>query len=389
MSTRVYVNGYWMTYTEKGEEALKTEKQQNQKSLNIIILSAAPKSKATKSIIIAGENRGHKITVLDPAYLYLLISESESGYDRVYDGYDKNDKPVRIKAKNIDAVISRIGNNLSYGTSVLHHFRYNLGIFTTQSPEGILTASDKLLSLQKISASKIRVPKTIYADNGVHLDFMIDKIGGLPAISKLLKGSQGIGVIPLESKLQTNATMQSFYKSGNKTIIQQYIEGGAKDIRAIVIDGEVISAMERTAPKGDLRANISLGGSGRKIELTEKEIDMCIEASNACGLRVSGVDLMRGNNGKTYCIEVNGNYGYKIEEVTKDDISTPLIKYCERQYKKGNFSKDALVQSIRDTKALIMKFNDTYSTPKEINGTTEIDILLERFDKELNIFKTL
>jgi len=329
----------------------KDDKQK--KSMNIVILSAAPTSKSTKSIIRAGEKRGHNMTVLNPAYLYLLISESESGYDRIYDGYDKKEKPVRIKAKNIDAVISRIGTNLMYGTSVLHHFKYNLGIFTTQTPEGILTASDKLLSLQKISASKIKVPKTIIADNGVHLDFMIDKIGGLPAIAKMLQGSQGIGVIPLESKLQTNATVQSFYKNKNKLLLQQYIEGGAKDIRAIVIDGKVIVAMERTAPENDIRANISLGGSGRKIELTDKEKDICIRASRACGLEVSGVDLMRDNYGNTFVIETNGNYGYKIEDITKVDISTPLIEYCENNYKNSNSTTKALKEAIENTQNVI------------------------------------
>ena len=332
-----------------------SSKDNEKKSLNIVILSAAPKSKSTKSIINAGEKRGHTMTVLNPAYLYLLISESESGYDRIYDGYDKHEIPVRIKAKNIDAVISRIGTNLLYGASVLHHFKYNLGIFTTQNPEGLLTASDKLLSLQKISSSKIKVPKTIIADNGVHLDFMIDKIGGLPAIAKMLQGSQGIGVIPLESKLQTNATVQSFFKNKTKLLIQQYIEGGAKDIRAIVIDGEVITAMERTAPENDIRANISLGGSGRKIELTDKEIDTCVRASRACGLEVSGVDLMRGVNGNTYVIEVNGNYGYKVEEITKDDISKPLIEYCENNHKKTN-SKDALHNAIVETQNLFTSY---------------------------------
>lgn len=302
--------------------------------MNIVILSAAPNSTATKSIIKAGEKRKHKMTVLDPKYLYLLVSDAVNGYDRIFDGYGKDSKPERIKAKDIDAVISRIGNNLSYGASVLHHFKYNLKIFSTQSPEGILTASDKMLSIQKISSAKLKVPKTIIADNGVHLDFMIDQVGGLPSIAKMLQGSQGIGVIPLESKLQTNATMQSFYKSGNKVLLQQYIEADSKDIRAIVVDDKVICAMERVAPKNDIRSNISLGGTGKKIELSDEDKDICIKAANSVGLHVAGVDIMKNQDGTTYVIEINGNYGYHVEELTKTDISTPLIEYCEKNYKK-------------------------------------------------------
>jgi len=330
--------------------------------MNIVILSAATKSAATKSIIAAGEKRGHKMTVLDPSYLYLLISDATNGYDRIFNGYGKNEKPERIKAKDIDAVISRIGNNLNYGASVLHHFRYNLKIFSTQSPEGILTASDKLLSSQKISSSKIKVPKTIIADNGVHLDFMIEQVGGLPAIAKMLQSSQGIGVIPLESKMQTNATMQSFYKGKTKVLLQQFIDGGRKDIRAIVIDDKVIVAMERSSQNEDIRANISLGGSGRKIVLSDEDKDICVRAANAVGLHVAGVDIMKDKEGTTYVIEINGNYGYHVEELTKTDISTPLIEYCEKNHKKPISNSNITESQFEMINKLSAKIDDISKT---------------------------
>jgi len=48
------------------------------------------------------------------------------------------------------------------------------------------------------------------------------------------------------------------------------------------------------------------------------------------------VDLMKDSSGKTFVIEVNSNYGYHIETITGDDISKPLIVYCEKNYKSGN-----------------------------------------------------
>jgi len=325
--------------------------------MKIVILSASPNSSATKSIIAAGEKRKHEMTVLDPAYLYLLISDAVNGYDRVYDGYNKTYKPERIKLTDIDAVISRIGSNLQYGCSALHHLKYNLGIFTTQSPHGLLNASDKLISLQKISAAKIRVPKTVMANDPVHLNWMLEQIGGLPAIAKMLQGSQGIGVIPLYSENQTIATLQSFYKQKVNLLLQQMIDTGtnAKDIRAIVIDSKVVVAMERTSEnKNDVRANLSLGGSGKKIQLSKEDEEICIKAANACSLTCAGVDIMKDKDGKTFVIEVNGNYGYKVEEITKVDISTPLIEYCEKGVKEDkkatesnkNFSNQTLLDMV-------------------------------------------
>jgi ribosomal protein S6--L-glutamate ligase len=303
--------------------------------MKILILSAAPSSAATKSIVKAGERRGHTMVVKNPKYLYLLISDAVSGYDRVYDGFERDEKPERLPAKEYDAIIPRIGGNLSYATAVLEHLNNNLSIFSTQTSIGIKTAADKLISGQKFSQAKLRVPKTVLGDRAVHVQWMVEQVGGLPAIAKGLTGSQGKSVYPLKDPQQTNVFLENFFSRKEKLLLQKFIDGGCKDIRAIVIDGEVVTAMERTAAKGELRANISRGGSGRKIELSEEDQDICIRAARACGLEVAGVDIMKGIEGKSFVIEANGNYGYHIEEITKDDISTPLIKYCERNHAKG------------------------------------------------------
>lgn len=304
--------------------------------MKILVLSAAPKSYATQSIVKAGEKRGHEMIIKDPSYLYLLISDKINGYDRVYDGYGQPDKPVRLKANEIDAIIPRIGHNLAYGCAVLEHLNNNLRIFSTQTSIGIKTAADKLISQQKVSQAKIRVPQTVLGDKADHPAWMVDVVGGLPAIAKGFTGSQGKTVYPLNDAYQTNVFLKNFASKKENLLLQNFIDSGATDIRAIVIDGKVIVAMERTAAKGELRANLSQGGSGRKIELSEEDQQMCINAARACGIECAGVDLMKNKEGKSFIIEINGNYGYHVEKITKVDISTPLIQYCERNHKNGN-----------------------------------------------------
>lgn len=303
--------------------------------MNIIILSAAYNSDATQSIIKAGEKRGHKMIVKNPAYLYLLVSESVNGYDAIYDGYN-TDTPQRLAAKDIDAIIPRIGANLSYGASVLEHMNRNLKIFATQTAEGIKCAADKLISTQRLSQAHIRVPQTVLGDKANHPKWIIEKAGGLPAIAKELTGSQGRQVYPLNDEYQTNVFLSNFGHKEENLLIQSFIDAGGRDIRAIVINGRVVVAMERTAQKGELRANISQGGSGRKIELSEEDQTMCVNAARACGLECAGVDIMKDKNGVSYCIEVNGNFGFKVMNITGVDIATPLIEYCEQNYKQGN-----------------------------------------------------
>ena len=304
--------------------------------MKILVLSAALNSASTQSIVKAGEKRGHEMIVKNPSFLYLLISDKVAGYDRVYDGYGQISTPIRVRANEIDAIIPRIGCNLAYGCAVLEHLNNNLHIFSTQSAVGIKTAADKLISQQKMSQAKIRVPQTVLGDKANHPAWMVSQVGGLPAIAKGFTGSQGKTVFPLNDEYQTNVFLKNFSTNNENLLLQNFIDSGATDIRAIVIDGEVVVAMERSAAKGELRANISQGGSGRKIELSKEDQQMCIDAARACSLEVAGVDLMKNKEGKSFIIEINGNYGYKVEEITKVDISTPLIKYCERNHKEGN-----------------------------------------------------
>lgn len=303
--------------------------------MKILVLSTSANNTAVRSIVRAGEARGHEMIVKDPRWLYLLISESVNGYDRIYDGYNQDEKPVKLMASEIDAVVPRLGNNLSYSLAVLEHLNNNLRIFSTQSAPAIRNASDKLISQQKFSQWGLRTPKTVLGDQVRHADWMIKQVGGLPAIGKTITGSLGNGVYILESPLQTNIFLQNFAKGKNKLLLQKYIKSGAvsKDIRAIVIDGKVVVAMERSAKDKEIRANLDKGGSGRKIELSEADQQICLTACNSVGLKCAGVDLIKSEDGTTYVIEINGNYGYKIETVTNTDISTPLIEYCERNHK--------------------------------------------------------
>ena len=56
--------------------------------------------------------------------------------------------------------------------------------------------------VQKLSQAKVQIPKTVFAYKPQNPDFLVDKVGGLPCIAKTIKGSQGVGVMILESKLQ-------------------------------------------------------------------------------------------------------------------------------------------------------------------------------------------
>ena len=294
--------------------------------MHILVLATS----SQPNLITAIEEAGHTYDVHDPRSLYLFVSESENGYDRIYNGLASHEVPIRLKAKSYDAVIPRIGTGLEYGANIVTHLIENIGIFSTQTGAGLLTASNKLRTTMKLSSEGIRVPRTIGAYSPLHPDFLVKKVAGLPAVAKTLTGSQGRGVIILKDEEQTNTTLEAFWRDDTPMKLQAYIEGGKRDIRAIVVGDNVVSAMERTGNK-DFRANLSQGGSGRKIELTDIQKDLCVKASQALGLDFSGVDIMIDVEKKAYVIEVNGNPGTGIIKITGQNHFVDLVKFVEEK----------------------------------------------------------
>jgi ribosomal protein S6--L-glutamate ligase len=298
--------------------------------MNILVLSTAEDNYATKSIINAAKSRGHKVSVVDPIQLYLFISNIESGYDRVYFSDDK--QIGRINIKDFDAIICRLGANVSYGTFIVEHLTKNLGIFSVQSATGIRNATNKLMTLQICSSYGLTTPRTVYLHNTLHLDYLIEKIGGYPIIVKLIQGSGGTGVALLKDRISAIPTIQSLLKSRSNIIIQEYIESHGKDFRVIVIGNSIVASYQRSSVRGDFRANLQQGGSGTPITLDQEDKEFCIKAARAIDLNVAGIDIIKDKTGKTYLLEINANFGFKVQKITGVNIASKIIRFAEQNY---------------------------------------------------------
>lgn len=282
------------------------------------------------------KRRGHQVRWIDPRKCYQYISEHEKGYDRFYYGTDE-DEPERIHAGSLDCVIPRIGTNTDYASSILRFMIENLGIYCYNNPWGHIFASNKALSLQKLSAARIKVPRTIIAESPAHVKWAVEKLG-IPIVIKGTHGSEGLMVAICDSKASANSMFEFCFNSGLKVILEEFIEAGGIDYRVWVCGDKVSAIMKRSAQnKGEFKANISRGGKGEKAELSEEDQQLCIRAAHAIGLQVAGVDLMKQEKtGTSYIVEVNGNPGTKIIQLTGVNPFEDIVELCENNYKRGN-----------------------------------------------------
>lgn len=289
--------------------------------MKIAILSRNPNLYSTKRLVEAAEQKGHEATVIDHAKCSVVMEKGNPGI--LYNGELLTD---------IEAVIPRIGSSITfYGTSIVRQFEM-MNVLTISGSQAITRSRDKLRSLQVLAREGLGVPKTVFANHPKNDDVvgLIEKIGGAPLIIKLLEGTQGLGVVLADTEGSAKSMIEAF--SGLKTniLIQEYIkESKGTDIRAFVVNNEIVGAMERKGKEGEFRSNLHRGGVGTIISLTKKEQSAALKAAKALGLSVAGVDLMRSSRGPLI-VEVNSSPGLQgIEGATGVDIAGKIITYIE------------------------------------------------------------
>ncbi|PLY09304.1 MAG: 30S ribosomal protein S6--L-glutamate ligase [Arcobacter sp.] len=230
-----------------------------------------------------------------------------------------------------DAIIPRIGASRTfYGTAMVRHFEM-MEVFSTSGNLAIARSRDKLRSLQVLSKNSVDMPKTVFASNKSSAKDVIALSGGAPLVLKILEGTQGVGVVLVDSEKAAKSVLDAFYGMDVNLLVQEYIEeAGGADIRVLVVNGEVVGAMKRQGAEGDFRSNLHQGGSATAHKLTRKEKSTAIAAAKAMGLGVCGVDMIPSSRGPLV-MEVNSSPGLEgIEKSTNIDIASKIMDYIEK-----------------------------------------------------------
>jgi ribosomal protein S6--L-glutamate ligase len=297
------------------------------KSLHIILLTTSPA--ANKLLVETIEARGHRVTTINPARLYLYISEHPSGYDKLLLESD-GDEPIRLHANSIDAVIPRLGSSVTWGSSCLRFLSENIGLYCYDSPWSHILAQDKSFTLQRLSSAGVRVPRTIICESLAHVSWAMGKLG-TKIVIKTTHGSKGKTVAVVDNVKSASGIFEFLYNAGLKVILEEFIPCESTDYRVWVVGGKVAVSMKRTASDPDQwKANLSLGGTGSLVKLSDEDEALCIKAAESLGLGVCGVDLVKSSvSGLSYILEVNSNPGTLVVSATGHNVFEDVVKLVE------------------------------------------------------------
>jgi glutathione synthase len=139
-------------------------------------------------------------------------------------------------------------------------------------------------------------------------------------IVKPLYGNGGAGVFHLPESDRNLASLHEMFTgfSREPLIAQKYLPEIKKgDKRVILVDGEPVGAINRIPGEGETRSNMHVGGRPEKVELTERDREICRIIGprlRECGQVFVGIDVIG-----TYLTEINVTSPTGIQELERFD----------------------------------------------------------------------
>ena len=286
--------------------------------MKVLILARNRFNYSNKRFRQEAKEMGLNLRVVDPSEYDIVLGRKSPMLFR----NGKNASDVRV-------VIPRMGASITnYALAVVNQFEA-IGVPVLNGSQAIQVTRNKLSCIQMISRKDIDIPKTVIIRHPSELLSAVKAVDNFPVVLKLLSGTQGVGVMLIESMRTLEATLDTLWSLGQDILIQECVkESLGRDLRVVVVGGKVVAAMRRQARIGDFRANFHRGGLATQITLTHEQEKVALEAAETVGLQIAGVDLLESYGGPKV-IEVNSSPGLEgIESVTGKNIAGEILNYA-------------------------------------------------------------
>lgn len=284
----------------------------------VLILSRRRGLYSTRRLVEATRQQGRRARVVDT--LGCTVVTGRGPAQLLVAG-----RPLR----SVEVVIPRIGTSITgYGLAVVRQLEL-MGYPVLNGSEGIARSRDKLRALQLLAAGGLDVPRTAMAHPGVEPARLVESVGGLPVVIKLLRGTQGVGVMLASSLQEVRTLLGTFSGLGQEVVLQEFVaESAGRDLRVLVVGGRVVASMQRSSTAGDFRSNLHRGGQGGAVPISESFAAVAIRAARLMGLEVAGVDLLLGREGPRV-LELNSSPGLEgIEATTGIDVAGAVLSHA-------------------------------------------------------------
>ncbi len=313
-----------------------------------------PSQDSTLRIIHEAVKRGHEVAITHPSNLTIrdsvtlshckTVVKTEKTTSNIPSFYKAIQFQMEMRRlDDFDIIFMRDNPPLD---SLMLNFLDSIkdDVFIINAVDGLREANNKIYPAAYHDPDRELIPATHVSKNIDYLLRIIKESPNDKMILKPLDGYGGSGVIIVEkSAMQSVRSLLDFYINrekgiSNYVILQDYIEGAEQgDVRILMLNGEPIGALRRIPPQGDLRSNISAGGSVAKYKLTKSDKILCMKIGEKLvrdGIYYAGLDLINGK-----LIEINVLSPGTITDINrlnKVKLQEKIIDYLETVLKRKN-----------------------------------------------------
>lgn len=198
------------------------------------------------------------------------------------------------------------------------------------SSSSFTVVHNKLLTHLVLQQHNIPMPRTYISSTVDAAKELLNKIK-YPIVMKFPEGTQGKGVMFADSFSSASSLLDALGVLNQPFIIQEYVETGGTDIRALVVGEKVAAAMRRKAQTEEKRANIHAGGTGEPVQLNREMINIALDTAKALNVDICGVDMLEGPFGPLV-IEANISPGIQgLNEASTIDVPDEVAKFLFRK----------------------------------------------------------
>jgi RimK family alpha-L-glutamate ligase len=244
-------------------------------------------------------------------------------------------EPCRLSAGSLpldgcEAVIVRAipGGSLEqviFRVDALHRLT-RLGVPVINSPRCIERSVDKYFTSTLLEDAGLPSPRTQVCERFDDAMQAFEALGR-DVVVKPLFGSEGRGMIRVSDADLAYRTFRALEVTRSVFYLQEYIPHGGQDMRAFVVGGAVIAAMTRRGP--GWKTNVAQGARTHALDLSVDLVALSQRAAGVLEADYAGVDLLRGDDGRLFVIEINGIPGWHgLQRTTAVDIAGAVAEHA-------------------------------------------------------------
>ena len=257
---------------------------------------------STFAIMLAAQARGHRLW----HYTADALSWAEDrlwtmGYpvtvQRVEGDHFRLGEPEILDlGRDTDVVLMRQDPPFDLGYITATHLleRIQGETLVVNDPASVRNAPEKVWVLDY---ARFMPPTAVTRSLGLARKFLAEH---KEIVVKPLHGNGGKAVFKVGPDGQNLASLMEVFNTAYREphMLQAFLPGVAEgDKRIVLVDGEVVGAVNRIPGEGEIRSNLAVGGKAAKAELTAREQEICAALRPELkrrGLLFVGIDVIGG-----------------------------------------------------------------------------------------------